>query len=34
MGSSSATARIGLAAVDEVDDEVEHWLRRAYEESV
>jgi hypothetical protein len=34
MGSSSATARIGLAAVDEVNDEVEHWLRRAYEENV
>lgn len=33
MGSSSVTHRIGLSYLEEVDDEVEHWLRRAYEES-
>jgi hypothetical protein len=34
VGGGSVSARIGLASVDEVDDEVEHWLRRAYEENV
>lgn len=33
MGSSAVTARLGLASVVEVDDEVERWLRRAYEEN-
>jgi hypothetical protein len=33
MGSSAVTARIALASVEEVDDEVEGWLRRAYEEN-
>jgi len=31
MGSGQVTVRIGLAAVDDVDDEVDAWLRRAYE---
>ena len=30
MGSSVVNARIPLACVDEVDDEVEGWLRQAY----
>jgi hypothetical protein len=34
MGSSMVTVRIGLTSVDEVDDEVADWLRRAYEENV
>jgi hypothetical protein len=33
IGQSSMTARIGLMSVDEVDEEVENWLRRAYAES-
>ncbi len=33
MGSSMVTHRIGLTSVDQVDDEVESWLRRAYEEN-
>jgi len=33
MGSGAATARIGLASVEEVDAEVERWLRRAYDEN-
>jgi hypothetical protein len=33
MGSSSVTARIGLTSVEQVDDEVESGLRRAYEEN-
>ena len=33
IGSSSANVRIGLTSVDEIDDEVEGWLRKAYEES-
>lgn len=33
MGSSMVTARIGLTSVDQVDDEVESWLRRAYQEN-
>ena len=31
MGSGAVTARIRLASVEEVDDEVERWLGRAYE---
>ncbi len=31
MGQSAVTVRIGLSSVDEVDDEVADWLRRAYE---
>ena len=31
MGQSAVTHRIGLAMVDDVDDEVELWLRRAHE---
>lgn len=33
MGSRAMTARIGLESVEEVDDEVDCWLRRAYEEN-
>jgi hypothetical protein len=34
MGSSSmVTHRIALTSVDQVDDEVESWLQRAYEEN-
>jgi hypothetical protein len=33
MGSGQVTVRVGLASVDEVDDEVEGWLRRAYAEN-
>lgn len=33
FGQSSMTMKIGLASPDEVDDEVERWLRRAYEEN-
>jgi hypothetical protein len=33
MGSGQVTARIGLTSVDEVDDEVQAWLRRAYDEN-
>ncbi|MDQ3870972.1 MAG: DUF5655 domain-containing protein [Chloroflexota bacterium] len=31
IGQSSMTVRIGLSSVDEVDDEVADWLRKAYE---
>ena len=31
MGSGRVSVRIGLTSVDQVDDEVESWLRRAYE---
>jgi hypothetical protein len=34
VGQSAVTVRIGLTSVEEVDDEVEGWLRRAYEENV
>jgi hypothetical protein len=34
IGSSSVNVRVGLASVDEIDDEVEVLLRRAYEESL
>lgn len=33
MGNGAMTARIGLESVEEVDDEVDEWLRRAYEEN-
>jgi hypothetical protein len=33
MGSNTVTLRIGLRSVDDVDDEVESWLRRAYAEN-
>ncbi len=33
IGQSAMTARIGLASADQVDDEVESWLRRAYDEN-
>jgi hypothetical protein len=33
MGGGGATVRIGLTSPDDVDDEVRHWLRRAYEEN-
>lgn len=33
MRSGQVTARIGLAAAGEVDDEVAAWLRRAYDEN-
>lgn len=33
MGSGSVTVRIGLTSVDQVDDDVESWLRRAYDEN-
>lgn len=33
MGSDRMTARIGLSSVQDVDDEVESWLRRAYAEN-
>lgn len=33
MGSGAVTARIRLASVEEVDAEVERWLRRAHEEN-
>lgn len=33
FGQSSMTMKIGLASPDELDDEVERWLRRAYEEN-
>jgi hypothetical protein len=31
MGSGQVNLRIGLTAVDDVDDEVDTWLKRAYE---
>lgn len=34
MGSGAVTVRIGLTAVDQVDDEVASFLHRAYEENV
>jgi hypothetical protein len=33
MGSGQVTVRIGLTAVEEVDDEVGDWLQRAYDEN-
>jgi hypothetical protein len=33
MGSGQVTVRVGLGSVDEVDDEVEALLRRAYAEN-
>jgi len=33
MGSGQVTVRIGLTSVEQVDDEVEQWLQRAYEEN-
>jgi hypothetical protein len=33
MGSGQVTLRIALEGVDEVDDEVEGWMRRAYREN-
>jgi hypothetical protein len=33
MGSSMVTHRISLTSVDQVDDEVEAWLRRSYDEN-
>jgi hypothetical protein len=33
LGNDDIRLRIGLAAPDEVDDEVVDWLRRAYEEN-
>ena len=33
MGSGQVTVRIGLTSIEQVDDEVEKWLRRAYEEN-
>jgi hypothetical protein len=33
MGSGQVTVRIGLSSVEQVDEEVEGWLRRAYEEN-
>src|SRR6266511_1364763 len=33
MGSGAVTVRVGLTSVDQVDDEVERWLRRAYDEN-
>jgi hypothetical protein len=33
MGSGSVTMRISLTAAEQVDEEVESWLRRAYEEN-
>jgi len=33
FGQSAVTMKIGLASPDELDDEVEGWLRRAYEQS-
>jgi hypothetical protein len=34
IGSSSVNVRIGLTSVEEIDDEVEGLLQRAYEESL
>ncbi len=34
FGQSSVTHKIGLASADEIDAEVEGWLKRAYEASV
>ena len=33
MGSGQVNIRIGLTSVEDVDDEVESWLHRAYEEN-
>ena len=33
MGSGQVNVRIGLTSVDDVDDEVQGWLRRAYAEN-
>jgi len=34
FGQSSVTHRIGLASADDIDPEVEGWLRKAYEANV
>lgn len=34
MGSGQVTVRIGLTSVEEVDDEIEEWLERAYRENL
>jgi len=34
FGQSSVTHKIGLASADDLDDEVEGWLKRAYEANV
>ena len=34
MGSGQVTVRIGLTSVDDVDDEVDQWLKRAYRENL
>ena len=31
MGQSAVTHRIGLATLDDLDGEVEQWLKRTYE---
>jgi hypothetical protein len=33
FGQSAVTMKVGLSSPEEVDDEVEGWLRRAYEQS-
>jgi hypothetical protein len=33
FGQSAVTMKVGLTRADEVDDEVEGWLRQAYEQS-
>jgi hypothetical protein len=33
MGSGQVNLRIGLSSADDVDDDVEDWLRRAYAEN-
>jgi hypothetical protein len=33
FGQSSVTMKIGLSSPEEVDDEIESWLRRAYEQN-
>lgn len=34
FGQSSVTHKIGLASADEIDEEVESWLKRAYEANI
>ena len=34
FGQSSVTHKIGLGSADEIDDEVEDWLKKAYEANV
>ena len=33
FGQSAVTMRVGLASAEEIDDEVEGWLRQAYDQS-